>query len=91
MAEPLLVAIPASAIEALALRLAEHLKENVTSAPAAQGASPYLNVAEAADYLRCSEQRIYDLTSARQLPVSKEGTRSLYRREHLDALVKGPK
>jgi excisionase family DNA binding protein len=47
-------------------------------------------VAEAADYLRCSKQRVYDLTASGRLPVSKDGTRSLFRREWLDAYLTPP-
>jgi excisionase family DNA binding protein len=47
----------------------------------------WLSVAEAAAYLGCKPRRIYDLTSARQLRVHKDGRRSLYRIEDLDAVV----
>ncbi len=84
------IPIPAEVVDALALRVAAHLNEAFAPPPAAP-VSPYLSVTEAASYLCCSRQRIYDLVSARQLPVLKEGKRSLFRREHLDALVKEPK
>ena len=91
MAEPILFAIPASVVDALAVRLAEHLTAAMSITAVENVGSPYLSVSEAADHLRCSKQRIYDLVSARQLPVLKEGKRSLFLREHLDALVKEPK
>jgi excisionase family DNA binding protein len=47
----------------------------------------YMNTEQAARYLACSHQRIYDLVSAGRLSAFKEGTRSLYRRDDLDALV----
>jgi excisionase family DNA binding protein len=45
--------------------------------------SPYLTVAEAAQYLRCSRQRVYDLLSQRRLPRVKEGSRTLISREEI--------
>jgi excisionase family DNA binding protein len=49
--------------------------------------SPYLTVNEAADYLRCSAQRIYDLCCSRKLAPLKDGSRSLFRRDDLDAVL----
>jgi excisionase family DNA binding protein len=49
--------------------------------------SPYLTVTEAASYLRCSPQRIYDLLSARRLTRHKDGRRVLVARADLDAHV----
>jgi excisionase family DNA binding protein len=49
--------------------------------------SPYLSVSEAADYLRCDRQRIYDLCSSRRLSKLKDGSRVLLRRDELDALI----
>jgi excisionase family DNA binding protein len=50
----------------------------------------YLNTDQAARYLACSRQRIYDLVSSGRLPVAKDGGRSVYRREDLDALITIP-
>jgi excisionase family DNA binding protein len=49
--------------------------------------SPWLSSADAAEYLRCSKQRVFDLTSQRRLRVAKDGSRSLYRQEWLDAYL----
>jgi excisionase family DNA binding protein len=46
--------------------------------------SPYLTVAQAAEYLQASRQRVYDLLSARRLPKYKDGSRVLIRRDDLD-------
>jgi excisionase family DNA binding protein len=78
--------VPSSAeplIEAVAKRVAEKLagRESV--------ADPWLDVDEAADYLRCSRQRIYDLVSEGRLRVAKDGRRSLFRRAWLDACLTG--
>lgn len=51
--------------------------------------SPWLNVAEAAEYLRCKPKRIYDLVSQRRLPCHRDGARSLFQRAELDAYVAG--
>lgn len=48
---------------------------------------PWLGAAEAASYLSCSRQRIYDLVHARNvsgIPFRKEGSRLLFRRSELD-------
>jgi excisionase family DNA binding protein len=46
--------------------------------------SPYLNVDEAAEYLRCDRQRIYDLVSSGRLTRLKDGSRLLLLRQDLD-------
>jgi excisionase family DNA binding protein len=51
--------------------------------------SPYMTVAEAADRLRCSRQRIYDLLSSGRLKRLKDGSRTLLRREELDDHLNG--
>ena len=54
---------------------------------AASPASPYLTVAEAAEYLRAKPQRVHDLLSARRLTRYKEGSRTLVSRAELEAHV----
>jgi excisionase family DNA binding protein len=49
--------------------------------------SPYMSVDEAADYMRCKKQRVYDLISARRLTRLKDGTRVLLRRGEIDAYL----
>jgi excisionase family DNA binding protein len=51
--------------------------------------SPYLSVTEAAEYLRCSPQRIYDLLSSRRLSKLKDGSRVLLLRAELDEHIQG--
>ena len=78
------MALPPEAFEAIAQRAAEILRDQTAAVP------DYLTPHEAADYLRCSSvQRIYDLTSQGRLPVCKDGSRNLYRREALDAYLAG--
>lgn len=56
---------------------------------AAQDESALLTTAEAAAYLRASEQRIYDLVTQRRLRPEKDGRRNLFRRADLDAYLSG--
>lgn len=49
--------------------------------------SPYMNVSEAADHLRCKPQRIYDLRSSGRLSRASDGSRALVLRSEIEALV----
>jgi excisionase family DNA binding protein len=51
--------------------------------------SPYLSIIEAADYLRTSRQRIYDLLSSGRLTRFKDGSRVLLSRDEIDAYLAG--
>ena len=87
MTEPITLTLPGNVIDALAARIVACVTAEIGGVKGV--ALPvYFTNDEAADYLRCKPQRIYDLVSERKLPVLKEGSRSLYRREHLDAVVK---
>jgi excisionase family DNA binding protein len=46
--------------------------------------SPYMTVVEAADYLRCSRQRVDDLLSQRRLTRHKDGSRTLVSRAEIE-------
>jgi len=48
---------------------------------------PWLDVDEAAEYLRCSRQRIYDLASTGRLAAGKDGRRSLFRQSVLNTYL----
>lgn len=50
--------------------------------------SPWLKAHEAAAYLRCSLSRVRKLTSTRDLPHEKDGSRVLYHRDALDQFVR---
>ena len=54
---------------------------------ARQAGSPYMSVDEAADYMRCKPQRVYDLLSARRLTRMKDGSRVLVKRDEIDAYL----
>jgi excisionase family DNA binding protein len=79
-------------VEALAewLRplVAELVREELARRPR-EVASPFLSVAEAADYLRCERQRIYDLVSDGRLARHKDGSRVLIARADLERHLEG--
>jgi excisionase family DNA binding protein len=82
---PLAIELPSAVVDEIVERVAAVVLERV-QAPAV---SPYLSVDEAADYLRCSRQRIYDLLSSRRLTKLKDGSRVLVRRDELDDHLSG--
>jgi excisionase family DNA binding protein len=51
--------------------------------------SPWLNVPEAAERLRCSKDRIYDLIALGKLNPRRDGRRVLLHRDDLDAYIEG--
>jgi excisionase family DNA binding protein len=53
-------------------------------ADTAEPPGEFLNVAECAELLRCSRQRVYDVLSAGGIPRVKEGSRTLVRRSDVD-------
>ncbi|MDP9417215.1 MAG: helix-turn-helix domain-containing protein [Actinomycetota bacterium] len=81
----LLAELDEQALDQLAELLAPRLAERI--APATT--SPWLDVDEAAAYLRCSRQRIYDLRHAGDLTPHRDGRRLLFRRDDLDAYLNG--
>jgi hypothetical protein len=74
------VQLPDDFLEQVAQRVAEILAELTPPA----NLSPYMSIAEAAEYARCKPQRIYDLRSAGVL--SKHGR--LVSRAELDDVIK---
>jgi excisionase family DNA binding protein len=80
--------VPDSIVETIAERAAALVLEQLADAETSQ-TSPYLTVAEAADYARCSKQRIYDLLSARRLERRRDGSRVLVLRPEIDAYLAG--
>jgi len=72
-------------IEAIAQRAAAIVDQR-----AAEERSPWLTVAEAADYLRWPKQRLYKLTAARDgIPHRRHGNRILFRWDELDEWLDG--
>lgn len=81
----LAVALTAGEVERIALRAAEL----VTARRPEERAPRYLTVREAADSLRCSRQRVYDLLSQGTLTRLKDGARVLVARAEVDAYLAG--
>lgn len=73
---------PPEFTDQLACRVAERLAEVVVSP-----AEPYLDVEQAAEYLACDKDRIYDLKALGRLRHVRDGRRLLFRREWLDAAL----
>lgn len=87
---PIQVTLPASVVTAIAEAVLpavlERLSERETAATATM---EYLTPVEAAELLRCSRQRIYDLLSAGRLRRYKDGSRVLLRRSEIESYVVG--
>jgi excisionase family DNA binding protein len=69
---------PDELVRAIATQTARVLKEDGLAA------SPWLNIDEAADYLRIPKGRLQNLTAARQIKFSPQGKSYIYNREWLD-------
>ena len=81
----LAVALTPGEVERIARRAAE-----LVSAGRTEDRPPrYLTVLEAADYLRCSRQRVYDLLSQGALTRLKDGARVLIARAEIDSYLAG--
>jgi excisionase family DNA binding protein len=73
-------------LDALAQKVAAILEARSPDAPASD-APRYLSVSEAAEYLRCSRQRVYDLCSQGSPRRLKDGSRVLLDRAEIDAYL----
>ncbi len=73
-------------VEVIARRVAE-LLAGESQRPAA--GSPFVTVAEAAELLRCSRQRVDNLLSAGRLRRVKDGRRTLIERAELERYLAG--
>jgi excisionase family DNA binding protein len=75
-------------VEELAVEVADRaeaiVRDRLAAAAKAACAPEYLTVVEAAEVLRCSRQRVYDLVSSRRLTKYRDGSRVLVRRADLD-------
>lgn len=88
-AEDAFTAVAVDFLTALRQVVREMVAEEMARAPVDQAASPYLTVEEAAAYLGCKRQRIYDLRSSGVLSRYSDGSRALVARAELDAYVRG--
>jgi excisionase family DNA binding protein len=69
--------------DTLVPRLADELAPRIAD-ELERRAAPFLTVDEAAEYLRCDRQRIYDLCSSGRLTRHKDGSRVLISRLELE-------
>lgn len=71
-------------------QLTEIAKRAAALLPTAEPAvSPWLNVTDAAERLRCRKDRIYDLIALGKLHPRRDGRRVLLHRDDLDAYLQG--
>lgn len=71
-------------------QLAEIARQAVALIPPSEpSASPWLNVTDAAERLRCRKDRIYDLIALGKLHPRRDGRRVLLHRDDLDAYIEG--
>lgn len=74
------VRIPSTVIEEIEERVYARVEKRFTTP------SPYFTVAEAASFLNCKADRIYQLLTQRRLSRVKEGGRTLLLRAEIEAL-----
>jgi excisionase family DNA binding protein len=71
-------------------QLAEIARQAAALIPTSEPtASPWLNVTDAAERLRCGKDRIYDLIALGKLHPRRDGRRVLLHRDDLDAYIEG--
>lgn len=80
------VVVPDSLIDEIAA-IAAHIVVARLDITGETGIPTLMTVTEAADYLRCKPQRIYDLVSSRRIPRFKDGSRTLIARADIDAYL----
>ncbi len=82
--------VPAEAFEEIVAEVTSRvLAEIRAEQSAASGGSPYLSVREAAELMRASRGRIYDLLSQRRLTRYRDGTRVLLSRAEIERYLAG--
>ena len=82
---PLPLPIPGGWVERIAERAAEIVLDRLDVEK--NWASPFLTVPEAAVYLCCRPQRVYDLLSSGRLTRRKDGRRVLVSRDEVDSYL----
>jgi hypothetical protein len=81
------LALPEGLLDTIARRAAELALPRLEARASKRSESPLMSVPEAAAYLRCKEQRVYELRSSRKLTPLSEGGRALCDRAEVEALV----
>lgn len=69
-------------LEALADLVADRILDRLGA-----NGSPWMGADAAASYLGCSVSRVRKLTMTGELPVHRDGRRTLYRRDDLDGFI----
>lgn len=85
LAAALIADLDDDTLRVLADRLAPLLASRPTTRDDA--GNPWLNAGEAARYLACSRDRLYDLVQLGKLTPHRDGRRLLFRRTDLDAYL----
>ena len=83
-------ALPASALDLLLDEFVDRVADRVVHRLEAREPGPVtelLSLTEAAEVLRCTPQRIYQLRSTGRLPRTVEGGRAIVRRSDLERLI----
>jgi hypothetical protein len=79
------IELPPELVDAITEQVLERI---AADAPPAEQ-SPWLNHTDAAAYMAATPKRLYELVHARAVPVFKDGSRNVYRRDDLDAYLEG--
>jgi len=83
MNAPLRFELPPEALDVLVEEVVARVLERLERTRS--GSSPWLTLAQAADYLALPRGRLYKLTAAKAIPCRRVGSRILLRRDELDA------
>jgi excisionase family DNA binding protein len=94
--EALMVALPVEFVDVVVEAVSERVLAVLRAErehEAVQEVSPFMTIAEAAEWLRCKRQHVDDLLSAGRLRRYKDGSRTLVSRDELAAHVRadGPR
>ena len=84
LAAAIVEALDDRALDELADRLAPRLANRLGQS---DDTKPWFNAEDAARYLACSRERLYDLVQLRRLEPRRDGRRLLFRRTDLDAYL----
>jgi excisionase family DNA binding protein len=84
LASALIAELDDAALDELADRLAPRLVDRLGQN---KEPPPWLNASEAASFLACSRERLYDLVQLHKLEPRRDGRRLLFRRSDLDAYL----
>jgi excisionase family DNA binding protein len=85
--EPQAVTLTAAKLRDIIAATASQTVSRMLRAEQGRQSPGYLTAQHAAEYLDCSRRRIYDLSESGQLRTYKDGNRSLFRRQDLDAVL----